>query len=90
LSAPFSASQREFSAVELLLPVGELAAQPREPLARGVVVLVLQRQLLHAHRSTARCSSSISTGRLSISIRSRLPASSTRSIALSGRKRAVM
>ena len=41
-------------------------------------------------RSTARCSSSISTGRESISIRSRDAASSTRSIALSGRNRAVM
>jgi hypothetical protein len=39
-------------------------------------------------RSTARCSSSISTGLLSISIRSRDAASSTRSMALSGRKRA--
>ncbi len=41
-------------------------------------------------RSTARCSSSISTGRESISIRSRDAASSIRSIALSGRNRAVM
>ena len=41
-------------------------------------------------RSTARCSSSISTGRESISIRSRDAASSTRSMALSGRNRAVM
>ena len=41
-------------------------------------------------RSTARCSSSISTGWESISIRSRDAASSTRSMALSGRNRAVM
>ena len=41
-------------------------------------------------RSTARCSSSISTGRLSISMRSRDAASSMRSIALSGRNRSVM
>ena len=40
-------------------------------------------------RRTARSTSSTSTGRLSISMRSRLAASSTRSIALSGRKRAV-
>ncbi len=41
-------------------------------------------------RSTARCSSSISTGRESISIRSLDAASSMRSMALSGRNRAVM
>jgi len=41
-------------------------------------------------RSTDRCSSSISTGRESISIRSRDAASSIRSMALSGRNRAVM
>jgi hypothetical protein len=41
-------------------------------------------------RSTLRCSSSISTGRESISIRRRDADSSTRSMALSGRKRAVM
>ncbi len=41
-------------------------------------------------RSTARRSSSISTGWESISIRSRDAASSTRSMALSGRNRAVM
>ena len=40
-------------------------------------------------RRTARSTSSTSTGRLSISMRSRLAASSTRSMALSGRKRAV-
>jgi hypothetical protein len=40
-------------------------------------------------RRTTRSTSSTSTGRLSISIRSRLAASSTRSMALSGRKRAV-
>ena len=41
-------------------------------------------------RSTARCSSSISTGRESISIRIRDAASSIRSIALSGKNLAVM
>ncbi len=41
-------------------------------------------------RSTCRCSWSISTGEESISIRSRDAASSTRSIALSGRNRLVM
>ena len=41
-------------------------------------------------RSTDRCSSSISTGRESISIRSLDAASSIRSMALSGRNRAVM
>ena len=41
-------------------------------------------------RSTVRCSSSISTGRESISMRSREAASSIRSIALSGRNLAVM
>ncbi len=41
-------------------------------------------------RSTCRCSTSISTGEESISMRRRLAASSIRSIALSGRKREVM
>ena len=73
---------------QLLLPVGELAAQPLEPLDRRRVGLLSQRHLLHRSRSTGRCSTSISTGEESISMRSREAASSTRSIALSGRKRA--
>jgi hypothetical protein len=36
-------------ALQLLLPVGEVAAQALEPLAAGVVVLLVQRELLHPH-----------------------------------------
>ena len=77
--------------VELLLAVGQLGAQPVQPLpGRRVGLLGSSASSSIFSRSTARCSSSISTGRESISMRSRDAASSTRSIALSGRNRAVM
>ena len=61
------------------------------PLGRGRVGLALgQRGVLDLEPHDAALSSSSSVGSESISMRSRLAASSIRSIALSGRKRSVM
>ena len=75
-------------AAQLLLACrrGRAAASSSRCLRR-LVGLAATRQLLHPQPVDRRCSSSISTGEESISIRSRDAASSTRSMALSGRKR---
>ena len=48
---------------QLLAAVGQVAAQPAEPLLRRRIRLLLQRQLFHRQPVDRRCSSSISTGR---------------------------
>ena len=86
----FARSPTRPSAPILLLQLGQLLLDRLQPLAAGRVLFLPQ-----ASRSICICmmrrrSSSISAGIESFSIRSRLAASSTRSMALSGRKRSVM
>ncbi len=69
--------------LDLVLDLGE-------PLERVLLVLVLEHPLGQFSCSSRRWSTSISVGTDWSSIASRLAASSTRSIALSGRKRSVM
>ena len=86
----FSCSHRAVSAASC---VDRSASSRRSVASRSTEAASLSRSRASSSiciRSTARWSSSTSTGRLSISIRSRDPASSTRSMALSGRKRAEM
>ena len=88
----FSLSQCAFIAGDLLLQVGELSLELR----RGAPCDAASVSFFSAARSISSCmiaparTSSSSTGIESISMRSRDAASSTRSIALSGRKRSVM
>ncbi len=87
----FSISQRAESTVDLLAQVGELLLDALAPLGRGRVGLLGQGGLLDLEllRAGARGRRSRS-GSESSSMRRRLAASSTRSMALSGRKRSVM
>ncbi len=77
--------------VGLLLELGQLLLELVQPVARRRVALLASAPRA---RSSAACSrrssSSSSSGLLSTCMRSRLAASSIRSIALSGRKRSVM
>lgn len=77
-------------APQVLLLVGEVLADLLQALQRGRVGLVLQRQLLHAQPVHGALELVDLQGEESISMRSRDAASSTRSMALSGRKREVM
>ncbi len=73
-----------------LLQVGKLLLQLFQPVARGGVVLFLQRLRLDLELEDLPVERVKLSGLLSTSIRRREAASSTRSMALSGRKRSVM
>ena len=89
--APFSFCQRAVSAESSSLLLGQLGPQRRQPVHATPASDSFSSAISSiSSRRTARSTVSISTGRESISIRSRDAASSTRSMALSGRNRAVM
>ncbi len=89
--ASFSACQWASSPSVVLAQVGELLVEPGEPLGarRSSVSFASATRSISSWRMR-RSTTSISVGIESISMRRRLAASSTRSIALSGRKRPVM
>ena len=85
LGLPFGSHRRR-----LLLQVGQLLLQLLQPVLRRRVVFLLQRLGLDLPLQDLPVQRVQFLGLASTSIRSRLAASSIRSIALSGRKRSVI
>ncbi|MPN29037.1 hypothetical protein SDC9_176485 [bioreactor metagenome] len=86
----FSFSQRPRSSASWLLSSASSASSASRRLTEAASVSFFNPVISISIRMALRSISSISTGELSISVRSTAAASSTRSIALSGRKRSAM